>query len=365
MTRPLSEQSVVITGASSGIGRQTALEFARHGASVTLAARNDTALKRVAEEIRRQGGKAQVVVTDVAIWAQVERLANAAMERYGRIDTWVNNAAVSTYAHFEDLSVEEIDRMIQVDLMGQIYGAKAVLPHMRSQGGGTIINVASEVGVRSVPLQSIYCAAKHGVKGFTEALRMELDHERSGINVTLILPGSTNTPFFEHARSKLGVEPMPPPPVYQPEAVAEAIVFAAQNPRRDIFIGFPAKGHDIIERISPWLADRMMLRGGNMFKKQKTDRPDNGRDNLFEPWDDPGSVHGEFPGRSSSWYTRVFEHHPTLKAAAAGAAALGAIALIAGMSRRNGRSHSHDGGMLSGVEPTMRPVRSALRSLTS
>jgi short-subunit dehydrogenase len=337
--------------------------FARRGASVILGARNDTALKHVAEEIRRHGGKAQVVVTDVAVWEQVERLASAALERNGRIDTWVNNAAVSVYANFEDLTVPEIDRLIQVDLLGQIYGTKAALPHMRRQGGGTIINVASEVGVRAMPLQSIYCAAKHGIKGFTEALRMELEYEQSGINVSLILPGSTNTPFFNHARSKMGVQPAPPPPIYQPEAVAEAIVFAAENPRRDIFIGLPAKRHAMLERLNPWLADRMLLAGGNAFKNQKTDQPDDGRDNLFEPWDDHGRSEGDFPGRSSSWYTKVFEYHPSLKAAAVGAAALGAIALVAGLGRRNGKSVSTNGQALSSLEPAMRSVGSAMKSL--
>ena len=167
-----------------------------------------------------------------------------------------------------------------------------------------------------MPLQSIYCASKHGVKGFTEAVRLELEHEQSGINLTLILPGSTNTRFFDHARSKMGVKPAPPPPIYEPEAVADAIVFAAEHPRRDIFIGFPAKKSELMERVSPWLTDRYMLAGGNAFKLQKTDEPDNGRDNLFEPWDDPSSVHGDFRGRPSSWYTKVFEYHPTMKAVA-------------------------------------------------
>ena len=243
---------------------------------------------------------------------------------------------------------------------------RPALAHMRHQHSGTIINVASEVGVRAMPLQSIYCAAKHGIKGFTEALRLELEHEQSGINLSLILPGSTNTPFFNHARSKMGVKPAPPPPIYQPEAVAEAIVFAAENPRRDIFIGLPAKRHALIERLNPWLADRMLLAGGNAFKNQKTNQPDNGRDNLFEPWDDTGRTEGDFPGRSSSWYTQLFEYHPSLKAVAIGAAALGAIALVAGLGRRNsnGKSVSTNGQTLASLEPAMRSVRSAMKSLT-
>jgi NAD(P)-dependent dehydrogenase (short-subunit alcohol dehydrogenase family) len=249
--RPISEQVVVITGASSGIGRETAIQFGQQGASVVLAARNETALREVEKEVERLGGQPQVVVTDVAEWEQVKRLAREAIERFGRIDTWVNNAAASEYATIEEMTVEEIERQIQVILMSQIYGMKAALPHLKRQGQGTIINNASGLAKRSVPLQGAYCAAKHGIKGFTDTLRMELEHERSGVNVTLLMPSSINTPLFDHARSKLGVEPMPIPPVYEPRVVAEAILFAAEHPRRDIVVGGAGKMLDVMERISP------------------------------------------------------------------------------------------------------------------
>jgi short-subunit dehydrogenase len=315
MSLKLQEQVLVVTGASTGIGRETAIELGNQGASVVLAARNQQALDEAAREVERLGGTAHVVVTDVADWPQVERLAQEAVDRFGRIDTWVNNAAVSEYATVEQMSVEEIQRVIQVILMGQIHGMKAALPPMIGQGQGTIINVASALAKRSVPLQSAYCAAKHGIKGFSESLRMELEHEHPGVQVTLILPSSVNTPLFAHARSKLGVFPKPMPPVYEPRAVAEAILFAAEHPRREIVVGGAGKLLEIGETISPPLVDWYMTRKGKMFKQQQTQQPDDGHDNLYEPMGGHGSTTGEFgtQSKSTSVYTRYFEYHPTRK----------------------------------------------------
>jgi short-subunit dehydrogenase len=333
--RPINEQVVVITGASSGIGRETAVRLGERGASVVLAARNETALREVEKEVERLGGRAHVVITDVAEWDQVERLAREAVNRFGRIDTWLNNAAASAYATVEQMTVEEIERQIQVILVSQLYGMKAALPHLKRQGQGTIINNASGLAKRSVPLQAAYCAAKHGIKGFTESLRLELEHEKSGVSVTLLMPSSVNTPFFGHARSKLGVKPMPIPPAYEPKVVAEAILFAAEHPRREIVVGGAGKMLDAMERISPLLLDRLMLARGTMFEMQKTDRPDDGRDNLFAPISETGSTTGEFgqSSKSTSLYTRHLEQHPNRKRALLGLAAAGAVALV----RRVGR----------------------------
>jgi NADP-dependent 3-hydroxy acid dehydrogenase YdfG len=188
MPRPLREQVVVITGASSGIGRETALLFGDHQASVVLAARNETALQDVAQAIEQRGGRAHVVVTDVSEWDQVERLAQEAVSHFGRIDTWVNNAAVVVYGLVEDQTLHDIERTIEVDLMGQIYGMKAVLPQMIQQQQGTIVNVSSVEGRRAVPLHAAYAAAKHGVNAFSDTLRMEIERHHPGIKVTVVLP---------------------------------------------------------------------------------------------------------------------------------------------------------------------------------
>lgn len=313
--KPLGEQVVVLTGASSGIGRAAALAFGRAGASVVLAARNGPALDDVAQQIEQSGGRALAVVTDVAEWLQVERLAQTAVGHFGRIDTWVNDAGVSEYALFDDMALEEIERIIQVNLLGTLYGVKAVLPVMKRQGGGTIINLGSVLSQRSIALQSIYCATKHGVKGFTEALRLELDRDQTGINVTLILPSTINTPFYTYARSHMAVRPKPVPPVYEAQAVAEAILAAAQRPLRDVTVGGAGKEMTVLEALSPALFDRLMELGGSIFKTQQTNEPETARpDNLFTPVPNRGQIDGEWPGRPSL-YTRLFELHPNRKRA--------------------------------------------------
>lgn len=334
MPRPLHEQVVVITGASSGIGRESALRLAGRGASLVLAARNEEALAFLQREIEHAGGKAHMVPTDVAEWPQVENLAQAAVDRYGRIDTWVNNAALYLASRVEDMTPDEAERLIQVNVMGQIYGTQAALPHMIRQGQGTIINVGSAVGVRGFPLLAAYSASKYAIKGFTEALRVELARDHPGIKVVLILPLSINTPLFTHARSRIGVEPHPLPPIYEPGVAADAIVSAAEHPRRDIYVG-PGRGLALANATIPGLVDRLLLLGDIGFKAQRTDQPDDGRDNFDAPMPpDTYTTTGPFSDRSlpTSLYTRVLERYPATRVALFGAA------LTAGYILRRRRS---------------------------
>jgi short-subunit dehydrogenase len=335
MGTPLSEQVVVITGASQGIGRETALRFAGRGASVVVAARNEEALSRLAAEIGRLSGQAEAVVADVAEYSDVERIGTRALERFGRVDTWVNNAAVSIYATVEQLEADEMERLVQVNLLGQMYGSKVAVALMKPRRSGTIINIGSALSERAIPLQSAYVASKHGIAGFSEALRLELMHDHAGIDVVLILPSSINTPLFDFARSKLGVQPMPVPPVYQPAVVAEAICHAAEHGGREIVVGGWGKLLTLGQWLSPSLVDRYMLQGGRAFEQQKTHRPDDRRDNLFEASTGPGATTGQFGegSKASSLYTRYLELHPVRKRATAAALMLAMATLI----RRVGR----------------------------
>jgi short-subunit dehydrogenase len=343
MTRPLSRQTLVLTGASSGIGRATAVELARRGGNVVLAARTPDALRDVAREVEAAGGTALAVPTDVADRAQVDRLAQAAVTRFGRIDTWVNDAAVSMYATVEDATVEEMERIIRVDLLGAIYGMKAALPVLRRQNEGTIVNVASVLGEFSVPLQSAYCASKHGLIGFADSLRLELKREGSPIEVVTVLPGSTNTPFFDHARAKLGGKaPQPMPPVYEPEAVARAIAHVCEHPQRDVVIGLAGKLFIWLNRIEPRLVDWVLLSGDSGAKLQTSGRPAGGRDNLTAPVPGPKPARGAFGDKvwnlGGSEYTRLVELRPWTKAAAAGAVLAGAAGLIGWLAARPTRA---------------------------
>lgn len=333
--KKLSDQVVVVTGASSGIGRETAIQFGERGAAVVLAARNGEALENAAREVERVGGRAHSVVADVSRWEDVQRIAAEAVEQFGAIDVWVNNAGISAYATVEHMQPEEMERIVQVNLLGEIFGSKAALEQMKKQGSGTIINIGSALSERAVPLQAAYCASKHGIKGFTEALRVELHAEHPGINVVLVEPSSINTPLFNHARSKLGVKPMPIPPIYEPRVVAEAIVRAAEHPVRDVVVGGWGKLFTLAERISPSLLDRYMWQGGRMFSSQKSDQPDDQQDNFEEPMAGPGSVSGDFgeDSKATSIYTRAVELHPERKIALT----LGALAAGLLLVRRVGR----------------------------
>jgi NAD(P)-dependent dehydrogenase (short-subunit alcohol dehydrogenase family) len=328
MPRPLHEQIVVLCGASSGIGRETALRFAEKGARLVLAARGADALGTLAEEAARLGSDTMAVPTDVTDWSQVQELAGRAAERHGRIDTWVNLASVSAYATVEETDVETIRRVVEVNLLGAVHGMKAALPHLRANGQGVLVNVSSTLGVRSVPLQAAYCAAKHGVLGFAESLRMELRHEGVPVDVVDVLPASINPPLFRHARSALGRLPMPIAPIYEPGVVAGAIVRVAERPVRTVFAGGAGRMLDLAQRLSPALTDRILLGPGRVWDKQIADLPDDGADNLDRTAGD-GDVTGEFgaKSKSTSAYTTVFGLHPARGRALAAAAAAGTVAL--------------------------------------
>jgi NAD(P)-dependent dehydrogenase (short-subunit alcohol dehydrogenase family) len=326
---PLHEQVIVITGASSGIGLVTAKHAAATGARVVLAARNTRDLQRAVADIRRLGGRALHVVADVADPQQVKAIADQAVREFGRIDTWVNNAAVSMYGRVIQVTLEDMRRQMDVNYWGQVYGSRMAVEHMRNRGGA-LINVASALSDRAIPLQANYCAAKHAIKAFTDALRMELEEEGVPISVTLVKPASINTPFFEKAKTYLGVEPQPVPPVYAPEVVSEVILHAAEHPIRELIAG--GSGAKLsAARFAPRVADLYMERW--TFDSQRTQTPVNGRpDNLYEPVDDDGGERGRnWSGhtRGSSIYTRAFLHPRATAAAVLGVAAGYAFARVA------------------------------------
>jgi short-subunit dehydrogenase len=315
----LAEQVVVITGGSSGIGRETALACARRGARVVLAARGPHALARTVADLTRTGAHAHGVVADVTVPAQLEMVAREALERFGRIDTWVNGAAVITYANVEQLTAHEIARVIAVDLTAVIDGSRIALANMATRGSGTIINIASVLGVRAFPLVSTYSAAKAGVIAFSEALRVELERDHPGIGVTVILPSSVNTPLYTHARSKLGKQPRAIPPVYDPAAVASAIAFAAEHRRREIYIGAAGRALTLVERLSGAAVDRFLLQGDRARRDMLWDRPDDHVDNLDASLDGPSSSRGDSPALfTRSIYTDL-ALRPLLALAAAAA----------------------------------------------
>lgn len=328
MPKPISEQVLVITGASSGIGLVTAREAARRGARVVLAARNERDLNRAAEEIRRDGGRALAVPTDVTDLAQVEALARRAADEFDRIDSWINNAGVSVYGTFRDLSMDDFRRVMDVIFFGNVHGAKAALPYLE-KSRGALICVGSALSDRGAPLQGPYDAAKHALKGWLDALRVELAHEGSPVRVTLVKPSSINTPLFNKAKTYLGVMPQPIPPIYEPELAAEGILRAAEGNERDVFIGGAGKALSVGERISPKLMDLQMERSA--FQKQKTQWPKepDGPNNLFSPVEDDGGPRGDFTQRAHarSLYQEVAAH--AVASPLGAAAVLGGLALVA------------------------------------
>jgi short-subunit dehydrogenase len=282
--KKLNEQVMVLTGATSGIGLVTARTAAEAGVKLVLAARDSDALDTLAHEMRQRGVDAVTVTADVGNPADVERIGQAAMERFGRIDTWVNNAGIGVYGTQEQTSLEDMQRLMQTNFWGVVHGCLTAVRLMKTGEGGAIINVGSEASDRAVPLMGTYAASKHAVKAFTESLRMELEKDKAPISLTLVKPAATDTPFTAHARNYMEHEPDLPPPIYAPELVARTILHAAETPERDLFVGGRAKLLSVMGNMLPRPLDGLMR--AMVFRQQQQpgvpNNPDR-KDALYAP----------------------------------------------------------------------------------
>jgi NAD(P)-dependent dehydrogenase (short-subunit alcohol dehydrogenase family) len=331
-------RTIVVTGASAGIGRACARLFAARGANVALIARGRSGLDGAAREVARAGGRPLVIAADVADFEQVSAAADQAEAELGPIDVWVNVAFTSVFAPFEEISAAEFSRVTQVSYLGFVYGTMAALGRMRPRDSGVIVQVGSALGERSIPLQSAYCGAKHAINGFTSSLRCELLHDKSNIKVTVVQMPAVNTPQFSWVRSRLPHQPQPVPPIYQPEVAARAVVFAADHPgRRQYWVGGTTAATILANRAAPGLLDRYLARTG--YSSQQTDQaaePDRA-DNLDEPVDGPAGsdhgAHGAFDDRSHHRSAQLWlsQHSRLIVSAAAGSALLAGSAVLAGL----------------------------------
>ncbi|MGY1786336.1 SDR family oxidoreductase [Geodermatophilus sp. SYSU D00698] len=291
--RPLSEQVVVVLGASSGIGRATAVEFARRGVPrIVVASRGEEALATLVDELTGHGAEAVSVPTDISDDAAVDALAAAVEARFGRADTWVTVPGVSVYGSVRDTTMAEFRRVTEVNYLGHVAAAKAAVPVLERGGAGVLVGIGSVESHRALPLHAAYSASKAALRLFYDSLRMELAEAASPVSVSTVLPAGIATPFFEHSRSKTGAMPKPPPPVYAPELVAEAVVRTAVHPRREVPVGDAAFGFLTGQKVSPALTDAVLSVVGP--RAQATDRPDDGTDILDTPTPGPGRVRGAY-----------------------------------------------------------------------
>jgi len=289
--KAIEDQVIVITGASSGIGLATALLAAEHGACLVLAARSKETLDDVVAQIEEDGGEAIAVEADVGIRADVERIADAALARFGRIDTWVNNAGVSIYGRLEETSEEDARRLFDTNFWGVVHGSLVALPHLRKQGGA-LINIGSEVSDAVIPLQGIYSASKHAVKGYTDALRVEVEDVDDGNNVaiTLIQPTAVDTPYPQHARNYMDKEPKLPTPQIDPERVADAVLDAASHHKRSVKVGSMSVVNTTLAKVAPGLGDKMAAAQAD---RQQRDEPPRNPAGSLHARSTAGRVHGD------------------------------------------------------------------------
>ena len=321
---------VVVTGGSAGVGRATVRAFAEHGDHVAVIARDHDGLDAAVKEVEAAGGRGLALPTDVADAAAVEAAAVAAEERLGPIDVWVNNAMTSVFAPFTEVDPDEIRRVTEVNYLGFVYGTKAALDRMVPRDRGVIIQVGSALAYRGIPLQSAYCGSKHAVKGFTESVRTELLHDKSGVRITMVQMPALNTPQFDWVLSRLSKKPQPVPPIYQPEVAARAILWTSEHKRSEVWVG----GSTVLTILGnfaiPRLLDRYLGRTG--FDSQQTKAPADPQRpaNLWEPVGGDRGAHGDFDAqakdRSHQWWLTTHRGPVTGAVGALGLAVAGIVA---------------------------------------
>ncbi|MGH9905792.1 MAG: SDR family oxidoreductase [Pyrinomonadaceae bacterium] len=291
---------VVVTGASAGLGRAIVQAFAREGAHIGLLARGRDGLEGAQSDVESLGGKAIALPTDVADADRVERAAEAVEREFGPIDIWINNAMVSVFSPVKKMTPEEYRRVTEVTYLGVVYGTLAALKRMLPRDRGVIVQVGSALAYRGIPLQSAYCAAKHAIQGFNDSLRSELIHDESNVRVTMVQLPAMNTPQFSWVKSRLPKKPQPVPPIYQPELGAEAVLFAAHNDRREMYVGYPTVEAIVADKIAPGFADWYLARNG--YEAQQTNEPvePDRRDNLWQSLPGDHGAHGSFDDRASA-----------------------------------------------------------------
>jgi NAD(P)-dependent dehydrogenase (short-subunit alcohol dehydrogenase family) len=322
-------ETVVITGATAGVGRATARAFARRGARIGLLARGADGLAATAAEVRRRGGEALSLPTDVADADAVESAAEAVERRFGPIDIWVNCAMATIFAPLSAITPEEFRRATEVTYLGFVYGTMAALRRMRRRNRGTIVQVGSALAYRSVPLQAPYCGAKHAIRGFTDSLRSELEHERSAIHLTMVQLPALNTPQFDWARNKMPRRPKPLGAIYQPEVAAAAIVFAAHARRRELYVGGSTVKAILANKLAPGLLDHLLARRAVEGQLSRERVPAEAPDNLFAAVAGDRGAHGRFDRVAKRWSAeQLLAEHKLLAAGALGIAGAVALALI-------------------------------------
>ncbi|SAL86382.1 short chain dehydrogenase [Caballeronia choica] len=330
---------VVVTGAGAGVGRATVEEFARRGYDVALLSRDSQRLERAAAHLRAEYGvRALPIPTDVADAQAVEDAAARTEKELGAIDVWVNVAMATVFAPVSSLTAREFERGTQVTYLGQVHGTMAALARMRARNRGTIVNVGSALGYRSVPLQSIYCGAKFAVRGFTDSLRSEIRHDRLRVHLTMVDLPAVNTPQFDWAKNKMGRRAKPVAPIYQPEVAARAIFFAATHRQREVWVGFSTVKAILANRVAPALIDRYLASAG--YRGQLTDEPlpEDAPANLYEPVPGDYGAHGRFDdqARPRSW-EMFTDRHRSAFWLLAGIGVAGCVSLLA-RGRRNSPS---------------------------